>query len=54
MLLSKKHDTNANADFSKFSDSIQLSLWAEEPVGWIVATEIMSGRYVNGKLLLDP
>ncbi len=48
-------DTPAvSGDLSGFADGDKVSGWAKDAVTWATASHVINGKYVNGKLCIDP
>ncbi len=48
-------DTPAvSGDLSGFADGNKVSGWAKDAVTWATAKHVINGKYVNGKLCIDP
>ncbi len=43
-----------SGDLSGFADGNKVSGWAKDAVTWATAKHVINGKYVNGKLCIDP
>ena len=50
----KKYEVSADGDCSKFPDAESIQPFAQEAMKWAVKEEIITGKTINGQLLLDP
>ena len=50
----KKYEVSADGDCSKFPDAKSIQPFAQEAMKWAVKEEIITGKTINGQLLLDP
>ena len=50
----KKYDVSADGDYSSFPDAEDVQPFATDAMKWAVKEEIITGKTINEKLLLDP
>ena len=50
----KEYDIKADGDYSEFPDAGDVQEFAIEAMKWAVSEEIITGKTINGQLLLDP
>ncbi len=50
----KKYAVSEDGDYSKFPDAESVQPFAQEAMKWAVKEEIITGKTIDGKLLLDP
>ena len=50
----KKYEVSADGDCSKFPDAETIQPFAQEAMKWAVKEEIITGKTIDGVLLLDP
>ena len=50
----KKYDVGADGDYSNFPDAGEVQEFAVDALKWAVAEGIITGKTINGQLLLDP
>jgi len=50
----KKYDVGADGDYSNFPDAGDVQEFAVDAMKWAVAEEIITGKTIDGKLMLDP
>ena len=50
----KGYDVKADGDYNKFPDAGDVQEFAKDAMKWAVSEEIITGKTINGQLLLDP
>lgn len=54
MLYSHAGSQAVSGDLSGFADGSKVSDWAKDAVIWATTNHVINGKYVNGKLSIDP
>ncbi len=50
----KKYDVGADGDYNSFPDAASVQVFAKDAMKWAVSEKIITGKTIDGKLLLDP
>ncbi len=50
----KEYDVTANGDYNSFPDAANVQPFAKEAMQWAVSNGIITGKTIDGRLMLDP